>query len=112
MDTMGRVVASAVEYEQETRGVVEIISGSRTRAEQTALGQRGRPATRDDLSTHRSCPATGVDVSLGPFATRVQKAIWGRIAVLNGLRWGGGGPVDSGGIPEDFGHVDRGRRIA
>ncbi len=112
MDTMSRVVSSARDYEQETLGTVMIISGSRTRAEQEGLGVRGRPTARDDLSTHRSCPATGVDVSLGPFPTRVQKAIWGRIAVLNGLRWGGGGQVDSGGIPFDWGHVDRGPRAA
>ncbi len=37
-------------------------------------------------------------------------ATWGRIATINGLRWGGGGQVDSGGIPVDWGHVDRGPR--
>jgi len=39
-----------------------------------------------------------------------MKAIWGRIATFNGLRWGGGGAVDDGGIPLDWGHVDRGPR--
>jgi len=108
--TMERVAASADQFFQETRARVEIISGLRTPAEQAALRRSGRPAARDDLSTHLSCPATGVDVSLGFAPTRVQKAIWGRIAVMNGLRWGGGGAVDSGGIPVDFGHVDRGPR--
>ena len=39
-----------------------------------------------------------------------MKAIWGRVAVMNGLRWGGGGAVDDGGIPLDWQHVDRGPR--
>jgi len=106
---MSRVVRSADDYALETRGTIEIISGYRTKTEQEALARRGRPAAPDDLSTHRSCPATGVDVSLGFLPTRVQKAIWGRIAVMNGLRWGGGGE-QYGGIPLDFGHVDRGPR--
>ena len=110
LETMQRVALSAEEYFQETRARPQIISGYRTQAEQNALRRAGRPAAPDSLSTHRSCPATGVDVSLGAFPTRVQKAIWGRIVVMNGLRWGGGGEVDSGGIPVDWGHVDRGPR--
>ncbi len=110
-DTMGRVVSSAAQYTAETGLPVEIISGARTSAEQKSLGRSGRPTAPDELSTHRSCPATGVDVSLGFAPTRVQKAIWGRIVVLNGLRWGGGGRVDSGGIPFDWPHVDRGPRL-
>ncbi len=109
-ETMRRVALSAEDYFRETRTRAKIISGYRTQSEQAALGRRGRPAARDDLSTHRSCPATGVDISLGFAPTRVQKAIWGRIVVLNGLRWGGGGPVDTGGIPVDWGHVDLGPR--
>lgn len=108
--TMERVIASAIDYEAETASPVTLISGWRTRREQRSLGRAGRPAAPDDLSTHRSCPATGVDVSLGLAPTRIQKAIWGRIATLNGLRWGGGGAVDDGGIPFDWGHVDRGPR--
>ncbi len=109
-DTMRRVANAAFIFEMETRQRVSIISGSRTKAEQDALHRRGRPTAPDNLSTHRSCPATGVDVSLGFAPTRVQKAIWGRIAVMNGLRWGGGGAIDDGGIPLDWGHVDRGPR--
>jgi len=109
---MRRVQLSADDFFEETRGTVQIISGLRTRAEQGALRRSGRPAARDDVSTHLSCPATGVDVSLGFAPTRSQKAIWGRIVTMNGLRWGGGGAVDSGGIPVDFGHVDRGPRAA
>ncbi len=108
--TMERVALAAEDYFQETRSRPKIISGFRTRAEQRALGRRGRPTAADDRSTHRTCPATGVDISLGFAPTRVQKAIWGRLAVLNGLRWGGGGTVDEGGIPVDWGHVDRGPR--
>jgi len=108
---MSRVIHSAGQYEQETRLPVTLISGWRTEQEQRRLGRTGRPAAPDDLSTHRSCPATGVDISLGIAPTRVQKAIWGRIATLNGLRWGGGGAVDDGGIPLDWQHVDRGPRV-
>lgn len=108
--TMERVATAAEQFFQETRTRVVIISGYRTEAEQNALRRSGRPAASDSLSTHRSCPATGVDVSLGFAPTRVQKAIWGRLAVMNGLRWGGGGAVDPGGVPVDWGHVDRGPR--
>lgn len=108
--TMERLALAAEDYYQETRVRPQIISGYRTSAEQSALGRLGRPTAPDARSTHRSCPATGVDVSLGFAPTRVQKAIWGRIVSLNGLRWGGGGPVDSGGIPLDWAHVDRGPR--
>lgn len=107
-----KVVRAAEQFELETGRSPQIISGFRTRAEQRTLGRQGRPTARDDLSTHRSCPATGVDVSLGPGPTRVMKAIWGRVAVMNGLRWGGGGAVDEGGIPRDWAHVDEGPRGA
>lgn len=106
---MTRVVLSAQQYTQETALPVDVISGFRTQREQERLARAGRPTAPDEKSTHRSCPATGVDVSLGPFPTNVQKAIWGRIVTLNGLRWGGGGPVQDG-IPLDWAHVDRGAR--
>ena len=109
-DVMFRVAESAEDYLAETALPVWIISGYRTAAEQRRLAKAGRPTAPDELSTHRSCPATGVDVSLGFLPTRIQKAIWGRIVTLNGLRWGGGGAVDDGGIPLDWGHVDRGPR--
>ena len=109
-ETMWRLVAAAEDYWRETRGVVELVSGFRTRAEQARLSKAGRPTAPDELSTHRSCPATGADVSLGFLPTRIQKAIWGRIVVMNGLRWGGGGAVDEGGIPFDWQHLDRGPR--
>jgi len=109
-ETMRRLILSAQDMELETRRIVRIISGYRTAAEQRRLARQGRPTAPDAISTHRSCPATGVDVSLGFGVARVEKAIWGRIVTLNGLRWGGGGRVDSGGIPFDWGHVDRGPR--
>lgn len=108
--TVEKVVLSANAYKAETGLHVTIVSGWRTRKEQARLGTQGRPTAPDELSTHRSCPATGVDVSLGLGPTRVMKAIWGRIITFNGLRWGGGGPVDDGGIPIDWPHVDRGPR--
>jgi len=110
-DLVRRLVLSAEDFWEETRGDVQIISGYRTALEQAQLGRAGRPAAPDDLSTHRTCPATGVDVSLGFAPTRIQKATWGRIVVMNGLRWGGGGAVDDGGIPIDWGHVDLGPRM-
>jgi len=109
--TIARLVVSAGDYFEETRHEVQIISGYRTALEQARLARTGRPAAPDNLSTHRTCPATGVDISLGFGATRVMKAIWGRIVNMNGLRWGGGGSVDSGGIPLDWQHVDRGPRM-
>ena len=108
-DTMTRVVLSAQQYTEETSLPVDIISGYRTQQEQRSLERGGRPTAPDEKSTHRSCPATGVDVSLGLFPVASQKAIWGRIVMLNGLRWGGGGPLEDG-IPVDWAHVDRGPR--
>lgn len=111
VDTMQRVWLSAQDYEQETGGSpVFIISGYRTKDEQRELNRKGRPTAPDDRSTHRTCPATGVDISLGTLASNFQKAIWGRITLVNGLRWGGGGPVHESGIPVDWRHVDRGPR--
>ena len=111
-DTMERVWATARSYEQATGGRrVRIISGWRTRTEQRNLGRQGRPTAPDDLSTHRSCPATGVDISLGLLPTGFMKVTWGRLALLNRLRWGGGGPVDPESlIPVDWRHVDTGPR--
>jgi len=98
---MRRVIVSAEDFQHETGRDVQLISGWRSRREQTSLGRAGRPAAPDHLSTHRSCPATGVDVSLGPSPTSTMKLIWGRIVVLNGLRWGGGAayPTISGSLP-------------
>lgn len=112
LDTMRRVVLSAQDYEQETLGQqVYIISGFRTASEQRQLGRQGRPTAPDSVSTHRSCPATGVDISLGLSPSSFMKILWGRIVLVHGLRWGGGGPTDPDTlIPLDWRHVDRGPR--
>lgn len=111
-DVMERVWLAAQDFEMATGGVrVEIISGYRTRAEQRALSRRGRPTAPDDLSTHRSCPATGLDVALGFLPSGFLKVTWGDKVFRRGLRWGGGGPTEKDSlIPLDWGHVDRGPR--
>ena len=105
-----RVATIVNQTELEIGRTVRIISGFRTDREQLALKQAGRPAAPVHLSNHTVCPSRAVDVSLGFLPTRVQKAIFGRISVMNGLRWGGGGPVDDGGIPIDWQHIDLGPR--
>jgi len=90
---------------------VYIISGFRTRREQSFLSRTGRPAAPDSLSTHRSCPATGVDISLGVPVPSDLIRFWGELLELNGLRWGGGSPADDRGIPTDWQHADRGPRV-
>jgi len=101
---------AALRFERQTGRSVRIISGFRSESEQADLRKRGRPTAPDDLSTHRTCPATGIDVSLGALPSRVLKATWGLIVTEVGLRWGGGSKVDSGGIPTDWAHLDSGPR--
>lgn len=112
LDVMERVWRAAERFTVETGGVrVRIISGYRSAAEQRRLSRQGRPTAPDSLSTHRSCPATGVDISLGLLASEFMKVTWGRAALASGLRWGGGGPVDPQNlIPLDWRHVDVGPR--
>lgn len=112
IETMQRVWSSAKEFEVKMGGRrVSIVSGFRTREQQRRLGRQGRPTAPDSLSTHRSCPATGVDISLGLFPSSFMKVTWGDAAFRNGLRWGGGGAVDPDNlIPLDWPHVDRGPR--
>jgi len=111
-EVMRRIATAAAQYFMQTGGLpVHIVSGFRTRAEQEKLKRQGRPTAPDDQSTHRSCPATGVDISLGFAPTNFQKVIWGGLAIDNALRWGGGSPVDEDGvIPVDWQHVDIGPR--
>jgi len=87
-----------------------VLSGFRTVKEQNELIRRGRPAANPLVSTHTTCPATGVDFRINGFVTRLMKARFGRIVVLNGLRWGGGSPNDDVGIPSDWNHADLGPR--
>jgi len=114
--TMRRVAQAADIYSQRTGRFVKIVSGARTEAEQNKLRRSGRPAADNDKSTHLSCPATGIDVSLGFAPSRFEIVSWGEIAMTQGLRWGGGGPVTEpapgfpAGIPVDWQHVDRGPR--
>jgi len=114
--TMRRVVSAADRYAERTGKPVEIVSGFRTDAQQDALRRSGRPAARNDRSTHLSCPATGVDVRLGFAPSNFEIVTWGEIAMTQGLRWGGGGKVTKpvpgfpAGIPVDWQHVDRGPR--
>lgn len=109
-DVMARVFRAAELYTNFTRSPVWIISGSRTRWEQMQLGRSGRPTAPDAVSTHRSCPATGVDISLGPLPSSEKKRFWGQMAEASGLRWGGGSEFRDG-IPSDWQHVDRGPRV-
>jgi len=110
LDTVQRAQMAAADFFAETGRQVSIVSGWRSKAEQRGLSRKGRPTARDDLSTHRSCPATGMDISLGPLPSGFLKATWGRFTLVYGLRWGGGSPVGDGGIPLDWQHVDTGPR--
>jgi len=107
---MEKLLLSAQDFEAETRSTVRIISGYRTKAQQLILKGSGRPTAPDAVSTHRSCPATGVDVNIGNLPVVTQKHIWGRILFMNGLRWGGGSKLDEDLIPLDWQHVDAGPR--
>ena len=109
-DVMSRVFRAAELYTNFTRPPVWIISGYRSRFQQLDLGRRGRPTAADDRSTHRTCPATGVDVSLGALPSTEKKLFWGQMVESNGLRWGGGSQRDGRGIPSDWRHVDSGPR--
>jgi len=92
-----------------TGKTADIISGFRTDAEQIALGRSGRPTAPVDLSTHTTCPATGIDIRLTGLVTDTDKRIFGRIAESFGFRWGGGSQfVDL--IPLDWNHLDLGPR--
>jgi len=92
-------------------GSLRIISGYRTQEEQEALELEGRPAAPDELSTHRSCPATGADV-LRPLEPGTYELLeYGTLIRRAGLRWGGGSPAPDG-IPTDWPHLDLGPRRA
>lgn len=89
---------------------VQIISGWRSKDVQEDLIRTGKGAP-DEVSTHRSCPATGADLWPIIAVTDVVKARLGEAAFSAGLRWGGGSPPDpSTGIPSDWNHVDLGPR--
>lgn len=105
-----KIVRVCLQFERETGRQCSIISGWRSASKQRCLmGSRPYAATVT-RSTHTSCPATGVDISIGFGATRAMKATLGRIAMDTGLRWGGGSRVDDVGIPLDWNHFDLGPR--
>lgn len=91
---------------------IRVISGYRTAEQQRDLELQGRPAAADMRSTHRSCPATGADLQLPLAVTANVKAELGHLAILAGLRWGGGSTLDDTGLPVDWNHVDLGPRHA
>lgn len=106
-----RLAAAINSFEIETGKTVSVISGYRTIAEQLQLIRMGRPAVSPERSTHTTCPASGADIRIGGMVNSQTKDIWGRIVVINGLRWGGGSPRDpQTGIPSDWQHVDLGPR--
>jgi len=109
-DVMARVFRAAELYTNFTRSPVWIISGYRSRFEQMDLGRRGRPTALDERSTHRTCPATGLDISLGALPSTAKKRFWGQMVEVSGLRWGGGSRRDELGVPSDWPHVDAGPR--
>ena len=109
---MEKVVQAADIYLMQTKSPVWIISGYRTKSEQDRLGVMGRPTAPDARSTHRTCPATGLDISLGSVVDRENKQYWGALVQLMGLRWGGGSTVDDHGIPSDWQHIDAGPRAS
>jgi len=109
---MIKAVLAAADFEFQTGREVFIMSGWRTQQEQARLKKAGRPAAPDNLSTHRSCIATGIDVDLGFVVSDLMKAVWGSAALLRGLRVGGGSPIDPlTGLNTDWNHVDNGPRV-
>jgi len=105
-----RIVRAAGLFLSFTRAPVWIISGYRTPYEQWLLRTSGRPTAPVGRSTHTSCPATGVDISLGTLPDMEKKRFWGTLLELDGLRWGGGSAKDDNGIPSDWQHADLGPR--
>lgn len=89
-------------------------SGFRTAERQAELEEEGRPTASEETSTHRTCPATGADLTVSIWVTNAVKLELGHAAVLAGLRWGGGSRlvevIHGIGLPLDWNHVDLGRR--
>lgn len=116
-DVLILVQRAARLYENDGLGKVYIISGYRTPGDQLELKRKGRPVADPSVSTHLSCPATGVDISLGWPTHNAQKLAWVTFARAVGLRAGGGSPeeiVEIDGrqfrLPTDWNHVDVGPR--
>jgi hypothetical protein len=107
-----RLMLTADNFRARTGAGLRIISGFRSSGEQAELDRAGRPAAADELSTHRTCPATGADVQPELAVTTSVKVLLGEAAMMSGLRWGGGGPRSDDGIPVDWNHLDLGPRAA
>lgn len=91
---------------------ISIISGYRTPEEQDQLRAEGRPTAPNNVSTHLSCPATGVDVWPDIAVVNAVKATLASEAYRVGFRVGGGSAVDpETGIPSDWNHLDLGPRV-
>lgn len=106
-----RVARVMERWQREMGTEIRVISGFRTASEQESLRRRGRPAASVDRSNHTVCPARAVDLYIGPLPTNVQKLRLGVMVFDEGLRWGGGSPVNPDtGIPSDWNHVDLGPR--
>lgn len=96
---------------QDLPFTIQVISGYRSCAQETLLGEQGRPAIACDKSNHTTVPARAMDIWPGVAVTNAVKAQVGRAATFAGLRWGGGSPADPAtGIPSDWNHVDLGPR--
>ncbi len=100
----------ARKYHERTGDQLFIISGYRDRRKQNALRKAGRPAAPIELSNHTICPARALDVQTGLAPTSNIKGYLGAAAAGLPLRWGGGSPPDSNGIPSDWNHFDLGPR--
>ena len=95
-------------------GALLMISGLRTEEDQELLKREGRPTAPPGRSTHTSCPATGADV----WNTNVDQSSETdgiKLAIVlaleaEGLRVGGGSPIQANGLPQDWNHVDLGPR--
>jgi len=101
------------DWNSQTGIPIQVISGYRTYAEQRVLGESGRPAADPAVSTHTVCPSQGADLRISGIVSNQAKEQFGRIVALNGLRWGGGSPLERNtNIPIDWNHVDLGARHA
>lgn len=110
IEVLVRVILAAIKFRGRLGRTVYIISGHRSAREQQTLRDQGRPAAADQLSNHRTFPATAIDVAFsGAPLSDSEKRIWGELVQEAGLRWGGGSPVVAG-IPSDWQHVDLGPR--
>jgi len=92
------------------RWPIRIISGLRTVQHQLDLDNP--LAAPWQLSTHTSCPATGVDLDM-PGASDDDWLALGRLWERKGGRWGGGAPRDARGLPigAERHHFDLGPRM-